>query len=148
MNEVKKILCPVEFGENFSKEIVHYAAKMAKDLNAELVVVHVNFDNKRFARGREIEETLEKLNQCLDADSQIEMKKLLDDEIVKGIKSSGVVVDGDPAEEIVGLAKDEKIDLIIMGTHGKGAINKFFFGSVAQKVVRDATVPVLTVKPN
>ena len=104
-------------------------------------------DNKRFARGREIEEILEKLNQYLDADSQIEMKKLLDDEIVNGIKSSGVIVDGDPAEEIVVLAKDEKIDLIIMGTHGKGAINKFFFGSVAQKVVRDATVPVLTVKP-
>ena len=147
MNEVKKILCPVEFGENFSKEIVHYAANMAKSLNSELVVVHVNLDNKRFARGREIEETLEKLSKYLDGYSQIEMNQLLADECIKGIKVSGIIIDGDPAREIVRLAKDENVDLIIMGTHGKGAINKFFFGSVAQKVVRDATVPVLTVKP-
>ena len=147
MNEVKKILCPVEFGENFSKEIVHHAANMAKSLNSELVVVHVNLDNKRFARGREIEETLEKLSKYLDGYSQIEMNQLLADECVKGIKVSGIIIDGDPAREIVRLAKDENVDLIIMGTHGKGAIPKFVFGSVAQKVVRDATVPVLTVKP-
>ena len=147
MNEVKKILCPVEFGENFSKEIVHYAANMVKSLNSELVVVHVNLDNKRFARGREIEETLEKLSKYLDGYSQIEMNQLLADECVKGIKVSGIIIDGDPAREIVRLAKDENVDLIIMGTHGKGAIPKFVFGSVAQKVVRDATVPVLTVKP-
>lgn len=120
---------------------------MAKSLNSELVVVHVNLDNKRFARGREIEETLEKLGKYLDGYSQIEMNQLLADECVKGIKVSGIIVDGDPAREIVRLAKDENVDLIIMGTHGKGAIPKFVFGSVAQKVVRDATVPVLTVKP-
>jgi len=55
------------------------------------------------------------------------------------------VVTGDPATEIVRLAKDEKIDLIVLPTHGRGGLSHVFFGSVAEKVVRHAECPVLTL---
>ena len=55
------------------------------------------------------------------------------------------VVTGDPATEIVGMAKEEKADLIVLPTHGRAGLSYVFFGSVAEKVVRIAECPVLTL---
>jgi nucleotide-binding universal stress UspA family protein len=55
------------------------------------------------------------------------------------------VVTGDPATEIVRIAKEEKIDLVVMPTHGRDGLSHAFFGSVAEKVVRHAECPVLTL---
>ncbi len=55
------------------------------------------------------------------------------------------VVTGDPATEIVGLAKEEKCDLVVLPTHGRTGFSHVFFGSVAEKVVRHAECPVLTL---
>jgi nucleotide-binding universal stress UspA family protein len=54
---------------------------------------------------------------------------------------------GDPATSIVQAAKEENVDLIVMSTHGRSGIKGLFFGSVAEKVVRSAECPVLTIKP-
>jgi nucleotide-binding universal stress UspA family protein len=58
------------------------------------------------------------------------------------------VVSGDPAEEIIKAAGEEKADLIVMGTHGRKGLEYSLFGSVATKVVRHASVPVLTINPD
>ena len=57
------------------------------------------------------------------------------------------VVPGDPSEEIINYAHAEKIDAIIMGTHGRKGLSKTVFGSVADRVVKGAPVPVLVVNP-
>ena len=54
---------------------------------------------------------------------------------------------GDPFEKIVDAAEDEKIDLIVIATHGRTGIRRLVIGNVAEKVVRHAPCPVLTVKP-
>jgi nucleotide-binding universal stress UspA family protein len=64
-----------------------------------------------------------------------------------GLAVKAVVVDGRPADEILDYAKKNKIDLIVMASHGKSGISRWFFGSVAQKVMQHATVPVLMVSP-
>jgi len=56
------------------------------------------------------------------------------------------LVTGEPAKEILRLAKDENVDLIVMGTHGRTGLMRALMGSVAERVVRDATCPVVTVK--
>jgi nucleotide-binding universal stress UspA family protein len=55
---------------------------------------------------------------------------------------------GEPAKSIVNLAENEQADLIVIATHGRSGIKGMFFGSVAEKVVRSATCPVLTMKYN
>jgi nucleotide-binding universal stress UspA family protein len=55
---------------------------------------------------------------------------------------------GDPAEEILRYAKENDIDLIVMGTHGRKGLDRVFFGSVAEKVVKQSPVPVLTINPH
>jgi universal stress protein A len=57
-----------------------------------------------------------------------------------------VVLKGIPHEEIINFASEEKIDMIILGTYGKVGIERFIFGSTAEKVVRRAPCPVMTVR--
>ncbi|QSG14048.1 universal stress protein [Halapricum desulfuricans] len=56
------------------------------------------------------------------------------------------IVEGSPSRRIVQYADDEDMDLIVMGTHGRGGINRLLLGSVAERVVRTSSVPVLTVR--
>jgi nucleotide-binding universal stress UspA family protein len=70
-------------------------------------------------------------------------KKVAED---KEIDYEGVVVEGDPAHAILEFAEHNKIDLIIMGTLGKGGVERFLLGSVADKVVKHSKVSVLVVK--
>jgi nucleotide-binding universal stress UspA family protein len=62
-----------------------------------------------------------------------------------GLKAEAVVVDGSAAEEILNYAKNNKVDLIVMTTHGKTGISRWFFGSVAQKVLQHSPVPILMI---
>jgi nucleotide-binding universal stress UspA family protein len=56
-------------------------------------------------------------------------------------------VAGDASEQILSYVEDQKIDLIIMGTHGRKGMDKIIFGSVAERVVKSSPVPVLVVNP-
>ena len=64
-----------------------------------------------------------------------------------GMDAKGYVLIGYAAEEILSRAEEEKVDLIVMGTHGRKGIDRILFGSVAEKVVKNATMPVLTIRP-
>ena len=76
------------------------------------------------------------------------MQDLIKNHVEKRIPADHRVVIGDPAKSIVKLAEDEQADLIVMATHGRSGIKGLFFGSVAEKVVRSATCPVLTMRYN
>lgn len=88
---------------------------------------------------QKVEETrLEEQASMLD-----QIKQALD---TADIRHQFIVKSGDPATEICQYADDEQVDLIVMGCHEKGALQRLFLGSVSQKVVQDASVPVLVVK--
>jgi nucleotide-binding universal stress UspA family protein len=65
----------------------------------------------------------------------------------QGIATRAVSAEGRPADEILGYAEKNDIDLIIMSTHGRSGLSRFFFGSVAEKVYRYSPVPVLLLSP-
>jgi nucleotide-binding universal stress UspA family protein len=66
---------------------------------------------------------------------------------VEGIAARGVVKVGVPWEVIVGTARDEQADMIVMGTHGRSGLDRMLLGSVAERVVRRASCPVMTLRP-
>jgi nucleotide-binding universal stress UspA family protein len=72
---------------------------------------------------------------------------LLESEAVKGVTVTRIVLEGGPFVEIAKTARTEKVDLVVMGSYGgrSGSMDKIFFGSTAEKVVRTAGCPVLTV---
>ncbi|AKB68212.1 Universal stress protein [Methanosarcina mazei LYC] len=86
-----------------------------------------------------MEETL-----CQEGDEALQyVKKVAED---KEIDYEGVVVEGDPAHTILEFAEQNKVDLIVMGTLGKGGLERFLLGSVADKVVRHSKISVIVVK--
>lgn len=63
-----------------------------------------------------------------------------------GLDATSEVVRGDPAEAILSYAEDRDVDAIVMGTHGRSGVNRFLLGSVTERVIRQATIPVLVVR--
>jgi nucleotide-binding universal stress UspA family protein len=79
-----------------------------------------------------------------EGETALERVRELGDEA--GVSVETVLADGSPSKEIVHHAENEDCDLIVMGTHGRGGIDRLLLGSVAERVVRSSRVPVLTVR--
>lgn len=141
----KKIVCPVDFSE-FTDEIVAYAVSIAKKFDAELHLFHVipnlNYFTpyESFLTPENLVAIEKNIGAEVDGDFNKVIKKI--DIPVKKITKTGVTF-----VEIIDYVKAEGIDLIVMGTHGRSGIEHILIGSVAEKVVRKAPCPVLTIRP-
>lgn len=86
-----------------------------------------------------------------DKKTMANMRSYLNDNVKKvtekGIEASYCVMVGDPAESIKSCSRKEKVDLIIMNTHGKGWLKRAIVGSVTDDIIRNSTVPVLIIRP-
>ncbi len=126
---------------NCSKYAFQLARTIARDYEAKLVIVHVS-PPPTVVVGEGIVPTQVML---VDDDAlRKDLKKLVDEALLP--KVGHCLLEGDPATEILRVAKDTKADLIIMGTHGRTGMGRLLMGSVAEQVLRRANCPVLTVK--
>ncbi|MDP6924418.1 MAG: universal stress protein [Candidatus Scalindua sp.] len=148
MVQFKKILCPFDFSEN-AKEALQYANHlMLKDEDAILYLAHV-VDSRVFDYGGPIYGQEPSVSMVvLDQSTREQLEKKLLAEIPKVIQNrvETIILFGVPFLEIINTAKDKNIDLIVIGTHGRTDIAHMLIGSVAEKVVRKAPCPVLSVK--
>lgn len=136
------ILHPTDFSES-SLYAFRLACSLAGNGKARLVVLYVPqpppfVGASELARALEAthgyrEELERRLRQLVPPDDSLPVEHLLGE--------------GEPAEEIVRLARELPCDLIVMGTHGRTGLDRLLLGSVAEQVVRHAPCPVLTVKP-
>ena len=141
MNPPKNILVPVDFSET-SNHALAYAQTVAKTLGASVHVLHVILDPHSQDWSVEVPEmNLGRLIESWQTDAQ---KRL--DELTIDAPGERVIAIGQPFSEITRYAETHEIDLIVMGTHGRGAVGHMLLGSVAEKVVRRAPCPVLTVR--
>jgi nucleotide-binding universal stress UspA family protein len=141
---LKKVLVPTDFSEN-SKAAIRYGCALCEAFDAEMHLLHVMEDPMIYppmAEGyapamdfAELEREVEQqLQQAVSAEWQ------------QKIKIERVTRRGAPFLEVIRYAKEAPVDLIVMGTHGRGAIAHMLLGSVAEKVVRKAPCPVLTIR--
>lgn len=140
-----KILCPVDFSET-SMAVAKMAREFALKFRAEVLVVYVAPSMIQY----EIFDLPAASLPQLVGDIVVGAEKTMKDFVAKyftDVQATGKVVSGDAAETIVNLSLDEKADIIIMGTHGRQGLNRLLFGSVAEKVVKTSSVPVLTIRP-
>jgi nucleotide-binding universal stress UspA family protein len=134
---MKKVLAPIDFGEA-SDEALVYARQLARTFGAELHVMHVT-ENLFFR-------PMANNPMAIEAGVANRLEERITSEDRDVLHAVAVLRKSDqPAEEIVRYAEHEQIDLIIMGTHGRVRVAHLLMGSVAEKVVRTARCPVLTV---
>lgn len=146
MLPLKRILCPTDFSDP-SNEALNIANELARHFSAEVILLHVvqpmrssvttephtGFDI--FAYQESIKESARKA-----------LENVTRERLAKAGKVRPVIIEGEPAEEIIKVAADEKVNLIVTATHGRSGWQRFVFGSVAEKVIRLAPCAVLTIR--
>lgn len=147
MISLKRILLPTDFSE-YSGAARDYACSLVEKFNAELHVLHVLQDLVAMAPepGMAFPPPGDYLKE-LEASAKLALEKLPADGLPAGFKVERSLKHGSPFLEIIRYAKEQGIDLIVMGTHGRTGLAHVLLGSVAEKVVRKSPCPVLTVRP-
>jgi nucleotide-binding universal stress UspA family protein len=147
MIALKHILVPTDFSET-SDAALAYGREFARTFGASLDLLHVA-DNV-FSRGFTGEgylAILPDLQEDLERTARVRLDEMLIDHDEPGLAATPVLrTSTSPASEIVAYARENDVDLIVMGTHGRGGVAHFLVGSVAERVVRSAPCPVLTVR--
>lgn len=144
MIELRNLLLPVDFSEP-SLKATEYAVSLARRFNSALHVLHVIEDPVVYLPM--FESYPLPTREQFETYAQDRLENWISEEDSEGIKVELLWRHGSPNLEIIDYAGDSKIDLIVMGTHGRGVAAHLLLGSVAEKVVRKAPCPVLTVHP-
>ena len=145
MKTIKKILFAVDLTEDLP-DAAEYAAWLAKQLEAEVVVLNVTPDAAHFSGFIISPDYTKDFVAQLENGAQTAMEEFLP-KYFSGVKAKGIVMQGDPAEEIMAYADENDMDLIVMASHGRKGIDRLLLGSVVQKVAKYALQPLLTVRP-
>ena len=144
--QVKRILVPVDFSEN-SNKILQYGIFVAKQFQAQINVVFVAQTFHDYSEFFEPHMPIIQFEEDLVASARERMDSFLKENMDVPAVCENEILVGDVAEEILGLIDASNIDMVVMGTHGYKGLEKILFGSVAEKIVKMASCPVLTVNP-
>ena len=146
MEKFKTILFPVDLSPA-SPELVPYAKTMAEKFESE---IHLLFVARRFQHLSDMyvpEPEIYTFERGILEGAERRLDEFKDTHFMMSANIKTAVLSGDPAEEIITYTQTEKVDMIVMGTHGRKGLNKIVFGSVAERVVKLSPVPVFIVNP-
>jgi nucleotide-binding universal stress UspA family protein len=146
MIDLHKILVPTDFSKS-SANALTYGAAFATRFGAELHLLHVVQDLALFIPEAVMlaPPMMPPVEQFVSA-ARTALERTIQELATPELRIQPEVAEGTPFEEIIRFAREKDIDLIVMGTHGHTGLAHLFMGSVAEKVVRRAPCPVLTVR--
>ena len=148
---VKRIVVPLDFSD-LSPDLVDYATGLAKCFGAKLFLLNIIQISQVAEMFGDIEGGIPALAEPevmhqIKTSAQKQMDKLKKQVESKGVEVESAVITGVHFMEIAQFAEDKKADLIVIGSHGRSGWQRFVLGSVAEKVARRSSIPVLIYKP-
>jgi universal stress protein A len=146
---IRSILLPTDFSE-CANYALSYAASLARQAGASIICVHVIEPVVPTVGYTGLTEPMPMadLSEQLEESAERELPKIGACDECNGLDVEEVIAHGDAASEIVRVAKERKVDLIVIASHGRTGLGRILFGSTAESVVRHAPCPVLVVKQN
>ncbi|HZT59518.1 MAG TPA: universal stress protein [Pyrinomonadaceae bacterium] len=146
--EIRTILLPTDFSE-FARGATPVAAEFARLLGARVICLHVVEPVVAPVSWTPTGEPLPvaDFGGQLDEAAARELPAFTRDEELEGLEVEELVTHGEPASEIVRVAEERGVGLIVISSHGRTGLGRIIFGSTAESVVRRAHCPVLVVKP-
>jgi len=138
----ERILLPTDGSAGMGRVIEH-AASLAAEHDALIQALYV-IDAASFT-SLPMETSWEGIADLLRDEGQTALNEV-DRSVGDAVETEQVIVEGKPSVEIVEYARESGCDLIVMGTHGRGGLDRLLLGSVAERVVRTSKVPVMTVQ--
>jgi len=147
MIKLSRIVCPTDFSPT-SSSAVDYAATMADSFGAELLLLHVIPEMSYPMRSFGISHSMEHIQEELHAKAKETLERRAEavKQALPNVSVRCQLRDGEAHEATMAYAKEESADMIVMGTHGHTGLTHALLGSTAEKVVRLAECPVLTVR--
>ncbi|MBU1096564.1 MAG: universal stress protein [Ignavibacteriae bacterium HGW-Ignavibacteriae-2] len=145
MDNIKKILVPIDFSD-YSKNALRYSVNFAKSISAKMYLIYViepMIYPADFSMGQI---AIPAADIDMTKRAQEELNTLANNEIDNSIAVEVIIKSGKPFVEIIETASEIDADLIIIATHGHTGVEHLLFGSTAEKVVRKAPCPVLTLR--
>jgi len=143
--KLKKVLVPTDFSES-ARHALTYGISFAREYEAELTLLHV-VENLTVGYASDLFPVpMAEVFQEISGYARAELAKLGTEARAKNVTVEEVVVQGKPSAEIMRFARETEVDMIVLGTHGKGMLDQALFGSTTERVVRRAPCPVLTVR--
>ena len=146
MKAFKQILFPIDFSE-CSEKVFPFALEMAQKFDAKLHLLFVARDISYLTMLAIPRDRLMNTSTEIASAGENQMKAFCDKQLSGFPNHETKVVIGDPAEEIVKFADEQGIDMIVMATHGRKGLDRTLMGSVADHVIKNAAMPVLTINP-
>jgi nucleotide-binding universal stress UspA family protein len=138
---IGNILLATDFSPE-SQNALHYALSLAKRYESKLFITHAVTPN---AGARSV--AIQLPHDVMQSSAERKVAQLEQMENLKSLPHEMIVESGEAWEVLKQVACNKNIDLIVMGTHGRGGVNKLLLGSTAEQVIRHASCPVLTVGP-
>jgi len=142
MIHLKRILLPTDFSDSASNAL-RYGVSFAKEYGAELVLLHV-VETVAIGYASDLFPVpMAEAFEEISAQARSELGSVAAKAREKGVNVREEVVQGKPSTEILRVAREQEVDMIVLGTHGKGVLDQALFGSTTERVVRKAPCPVL-----
>lgn len=147
--QIRSILVPTDFSE-CANYALSYAASLARKFGASILCVHVIEPMVPTVGYSGMTEPLPiaDISDQLEVSAERELPKIAECEECAGLDVEEVIVHGEAASEVVRVARDREVDLIVVSSHGRTGLGRILFGSTAEAIVRHASCPVLVVKPS
>jgi nucleotide-binding universal stress UspA family protein len=147
MIALKRILVATDFSEA-ADTALRYGRALARNFGAKLVLLHVTEDvASRLFAGEGYGAVLPEVQASVEAVARTQLdERLVDNDPVPLPATGEVITSSATAATIVDYARERQIDLIVVGTHGRGGVSHLLMGSVAERVVRTAKCPVMVVR--
>ncbi len=145
MIALKKILVATDFSEP-ADAAVDYGRAFARTFGATLYLLHVVDDMYVRLGGDAYAAVLPDLQEDVEREARQRLSRIAAQDDPQSLRVEAVITSGATAQAIVEYAEKENVQLIVVGTHGRGGVAKLLMGSVAERVVRTAHCPVLTVR--
>ena len=152
LQPISKILCPTDFSDP-SLEAIKAAVELAKHFDAQLLLVHIVpaiprpvWAGRLFEDRGAFEPDLSEYEDALRTCAQQKLYEVVKQHLPSTLESRVIVGEGDAANEIVRIAEDERVGMVVIATHGLSGWRQIAFGSVAERVVRLSCRPVLTIR--
>jgi nucleotide-binding universal stress UspA family protein len=143
--KLKTILVPTDFSES-ARHALTYGTSFAREYGTKLILLHV-VENLTVGYASDLFPVpMAEVFQEISGYAKAELAKLGQEAREKGVSVDEAVVQGKPSAEIIRYAVEHEVDMIVLGTHGKGMLDQALFGSTTERVVRRAPCPVLTVR--
>ena len=138
-----KVVVPSD-GSELAETSLHYATQLTAKSGAELILLHVCGPEECHCGPEECH--IEPMHEAYIEHTTEVLRRRLEESGAKGAKVDSAILAGDPAQQIVDYAEENKVSLIVMATHGRSALRRWVMGSVATKIHRCSDTPVRLVR--